>query len=110
MTKRCNTQGTSSIVDEVTHQPLLSVLSGIVETAVKLVKDGHHVIIVSSGAIGVGLQRMDMVKKPSDLPKVQVSMSLCHLSTASRMIPFFSKWKRTGHRRKRKGQATAFNI
>jgi hypothetical protein len=73
--------GTSSIVDEVTHQPILSILSMIVETAIKLLQDGHKVIIVSSGAIGVGLRRMEIEKKPSHLPKVQVqtvqSMSQC---------------------------------
>lgn len=64
--------GTSSIVDEKTHEPLLSVLSLIVETAVKLHKDGHKVIIVSSGAIGVGLRRMDLEKRPKHLPRIQV--------------------------------------
>ncbi|KAH6662875.1 glutamate 5-kinase [Halenospora varia] len=63
--------GTSSIVDEKTHEPLLSILSLIVETAVKLHKDGHKVIIVSSGAIGVGLRRMDMDKRPKHLPRIQ---------------------------------------
>ncbi|KAF2637535.1 glutamate 5-kinase [Massarina eburnea CBS 473.64] len=63
--------GTSSIVDEKTHQPLLSILSVIVETAVKLHHDGHRVVIVSSGAIGVGLRRMDLDKRPKHLPKVQ---------------------------------------
>ncbi|RAL63682.1 hypothetical protein DID88_003725 [Monilinia fructigena] len=62
---------TSSIVDEKTHEPLLSILSLIVETAVKLYKDGHKVIIVSSGAIGVGLRRMDLDKRPKHLPRVQ---------------------------------------
>jgi glutamate 5-kinase len=64
--------GTSSIVDEKTHEPLLSVLTLIVETAVKLHKDGHRVIIVSSGAIGVGLRRMDVDKKPKHLRGLQV--------------------------------------
>ncbi|KAI5863141.1 glutamate 5-kinase [Durotheca rogersii] len=63
--------GTSSIVDEKTHEPLLSILSLIVETAVKLRKDGHKVIIVSSGAIGVGLRRMDVEKRPKHLSKLQ---------------------------------------
>ncbi|KAI1492117.1 Aspartate/glutamate/uridylate kinase [Biscogniauxia mediterranea] len=63
--------GTSSIVDEKTHEPLLSILSLIVETAVKLRKDGHKVVIVSSGAIGVGLQRMDVEKRPKHLSKLQ---------------------------------------
>ncbi|KAF2198473.1 glutamate 5-kinase [Delitschia confertaspora ATCC 74209] len=63
--------GTSSIVDEKTYEPLLSILSLIVETAVKLRKDGHKVVIVSSGAIGVGLRRMDFDKRPKHLPQVQ---------------------------------------
>ncbi|RMZ89355.1 hypothetical protein DV736_g3414, partial [Chaetothyriales sp. CBS 134916] len=63
--------GTSSIVDEVTHEPILSVLSLIVETAIRLRRDGHRVVIVSSGAIGVGLQRMKMAKRPKHLAQVQ---------------------------------------
>ncbi|KAI1212488.1 glutamate 5-kinase [Annulohypoxylon truncatum] len=63
--------GTSSIVDEKTHEPLLSILTLIVETAVKLRKDGHKVVIVSSGAIGVGLRRMDVDKRPKHLSKLQ---------------------------------------
>lgn len=63
--------GTSSIVDEKTHQPLLSNLSLIVETAHALREDGHRVIIVSSGAIGVGLRRMDKEKRPKHLAQLQ---------------------------------------
>ncbi|RFU26677.1 hypothetical protein B7463_g9653, partial [Scytalidium lignicola] len=63
--------GTSSIVDENTHKPLLSTLSLIVQTAVQLREDGHKVIIVSSGAIGVGLQRMDIDKRPKHLRALQ---------------------------------------
>lgn len=65
---------------EKTHEPLLSILSLIVETAVKLHKDGHKVIIVSSGAIGVGLRRMNLDKRPKHLPRVQVYLhSVAHL-------------------------------
>lgn len=59
--------GTSSIVHETTHQPLLSTLSSIVETVVTLRSYGHQVILVSSGAIGVGLQRMDIRERPAKL-------------------------------------------
>jgi glutamate 5-kinase len=68
--------GTSSIVDEKTHEPLIDILSLIVKTAVQLHKDGHKVIIVSSGAIGVGLRRMDVEKRPKYLPRIQVSIPL----------------------------------
>ena len=67
--------GSSSIVHEKTHEPLLSTLTLIVKTAVKLHKDGHRVIIVSSGAIAVGLRRMDVEKKPKHLPRIQVRCS-----------------------------------
>ncbi|PHH61835.1 hypothetical protein CDD81_7938 [Ophiocordyceps australis] len=63
--------GTSSIVDEKTHEPLLPVLTLIVDTAVKLRKHGHRVVIVSSGAIGVGLRRMDIDKRPKHLAQLQ---------------------------------------
>jgi glutamate 5-kinase len=59
-------------VDEKTHQPILSILSSIVETAIKLHNDGHRVVIVSSGAIAVGLRRMNLPKRPKLLPQVQV--------------------------------------
>ncbi|KZT33706.1 glutamate 5-kinase [Sistotremastrum suecicum HHB10207 ss-3] len=59
--------GTSSIVHETTHQPLLSLLSSIVETVIKLKEHGHRVVLVSSGAIGVGLKRMDLPSRPKTL-------------------------------------------
>jgi hypothetical protein len=67
--------GTSSIVDEITHEPILSILTLIVETAAKLQKNGHRVIIVSSGAVGVGLRRMDVDERPKHLPRIQVRIT-----------------------------------
>ena len=64
--------GTSSIVHETTHQPLLSTLSSIVETVVRLRNYGHRVVLVSSGAIGVGLKRMEIPSRPKSLAKKQV--------------------------------------
>ncbi|KAI6785783.1 glutamate 5-kinase-like protein [Emericellopsis cladophorae] len=63
--------GTSSIVDEKTHEPLLPILTLIVDTAVKLRKSGHRVVLVSSGAIGVGLRRMDVDHRPKHLSQLQ---------------------------------------
>jgi glutamate 5-kinase len=63
--------GTSSIVDEKTHEPILSILTLIVETVSKLRKDGHRVVLVSSGAVGVGLRRMDVDERPTYLPRIQ---------------------------------------
>lgn len=63
--------GTSSICDEKTHEPLISNLSLIVETCVRLRRDGHRVILVSSGAIGIGLRRLDIEHKPKQLSAKQ---------------------------------------
>ena len=58
-------------MDEHSHEPLLSILSTIVETACALQKDGHKVVIVSSGAIGVALGHMSLERRPKQLPQVQ---------------------------------------
>ncbi|KDE08019.1 hypothetical protein MVLG_01721 [Microbotryum lychnidis-dioicae p1A1 Lamole] len=51
--------GSSSILHpERPHFPQVSTLSAVVETCVKLRSLGHRVVIVSSGAIGMGLHRM----------------------------------------------------
>jgi glutamate 5-kinase len=59
--------GTSSIVHEITHHTLLSKLSAVVETVIDLKRHGHKVVLVSSGAIGVGLKRMNMESRPKHL-------------------------------------------
>ncbi|KAG6902657.1 hypothetical protein C0995_013349 [Termitomyces sp. Mi166 len=59
--------GSSSIVHETTHQPLLSTLSSVVETVVNLRSKGHKVVLVSSGAIAVGLKRMELPSRPKNL-------------------------------------------
>ncbi|KAK0284885.1 Glutamate 5-kinase [Friedmanniomyces endolithicus] len=63
--------GTSSIVNESTHSPLLSTLTLIVETCVALHHAGHHIILCSSGAIGLALHHMDLPRRPKHLPQVQ---------------------------------------
>lgn len=70
--------GTSSIVDEKTHEPILSILTLIVETVAKLHRDGHRVVLVSSGAVGVGLRRMDVDERPTYLPRIQVCARPTH--------------------------------
>jgi glutamate 5-kinase len=72
--------GTSSIVHETTHQPLLSTLSAVVETVVDLKRHGHKVVLVSSGAIGVGLKRMNIESRPKNLSGKQVCVPFFPIS------------------------------
>ncbi|KAL0139614.1 glutamate 5-kinase [Mucor lusitanicus] len=63
--------GTSSICDEKTHYPLLSNLSRIVETILHLKTLGHRVVLVTSGAVGVGLLNLGLVEKPKSRAAIQ---------------------------------------
>lgn len=53
--------GSSSILHpEPPHFPQIATLSALAETCVSLRALGHRVVIVSSGAIGMGLHRMEL--------------------------------------------------
>ena len=51
--------------------PKLSNLSLLVETVVELRSQGHKVLLVSSGAVGVGLLRLNLAKRPKHISQVQ---------------------------------------
>jgi glutamate 5-kinase len=68
--------GTSSICDEKTFIPKLSNLSLLVETVVELRNLGHRVVLVTSGAVGVGLRRLGLPKRPKHLSQVQVDFDI----------------------------------
>ncbi|KAJ1911457.1 Glutamate 5-kinase [Mycoemilia scoparia] len=64
--------GTSSICDAKTHLPLLGNLSRIVETIIQLKqKCGYRVVLVSSGAVGAGLQKLGLSSRPSEKSAIQ---------------------------------------
>lgn len=63
--------GTSSLIRQEQHTLNLSALARLCETVKELRSKGHHVIIVSSGAVGVGCQRLGLEKKPASLAKKQ---------------------------------------
>ncbi|WWD16345.1 glutamate 5-kinase [Kwoniella shandongensis] len=64
--------GTSSIVSpSYPFLPHLQLLSSIVETVVTLRSQGHRVVLVSSGAIGVGLRRMNLRERGKGLQQKQ---------------------------------------
>lgn len=63
--------GTSSLIRADTKTLNLSSLANLVE-AVRDLKDlGFNVVLVSSGAVGVGCQRLGLTTKPTELAKKQ---------------------------------------
>ncbi|GIL76458.1 hypothetical protein Vretimale_5990 [Volvox reticuliferus] len=63
--------GTSSLVRSEQQTLNLTNLARICETVKLLKNEGHHVIVVTSGAVGVGCQRLGLTTKPSVLAKKQ---------------------------------------
>lgn len=63
--------GTSSILRSDTGYLALSTLSTLVEVLCKMRKDGHRVVLVSSGAVGVGCQRLGIKQRPSGIAELQ---------------------------------------
>ncbi|ORY75897.1 glutamate 5-kinase [Neocallimastix californiae] len=57
--------GTSSICDEHNYFPKLANLSMLVESIIELKKLGHRPVLVSSGAVGTGLRRLNFKQKPT---------------------------------------------
>lgn len=71
--------GTSSILNLDTLTPKLSLLSSIVETCLALRLAGHKVVIVCSGAIGIGRMRMKVLQKPETVGERQALAALGQL-------------------------------
>lgn len=71
--------GTSSIYNETTQHPNLSYLSILIETIVTLLSSTDpkfRVVLVSSGAVGLGMKTLGLTKKPKQLSKKQVNLFL----------------------------------
>lgn len=63
--------GTSSLVRPDASSLNLSSLARICETVRDLRAEGHRVVLVSSGAVGVGAQRLGLPARPADLAQRQ---------------------------------------
>ncbi len=63
--------GTSSLTVPQTGNLALSTIANLVETATKLRAKGYQVILVSSGAVGVGCARLSLSERPKNLNQKQ---------------------------------------
>ena len=59
--------GTSSLAHPQTGQLALSTIAALVETLSELRQQGHRVILVSSGAVGVGCSRLGITERPKKI-------------------------------------------
>ena len=68
--------GTSSLVDVPTLRPRLSVLSRLAEAVCALRAAGAAVIVVSSGAVGLGVSRLGLRERPAGLAGKQAAAAV----------------------------------
>jgi hypothetical protein len=68
--------GTSSILRGDTGTLALSTLASLVETLSTMVKNGDRVVLVSSGAVGVGCQRMRVKERPKGIAELQAMAAI----------------------------------
>ena len=59
--------GTSSLTQPETRQLALSTIATLAETLSDLRRQGHRVILVSSGAVGVGCARLGLTERPKSI-------------------------------------------
>ena len=59
--------GTSSLTQAETGQLALSSIASLTETLCDLRRQGHRVILVSSGAVGVGCVRLGLTERPKTI-------------------------------------------
>ncbi|NET02767.1 MAG: glutamate 5-kinase [Sphaerospermopsis sp. SIO1G2] len=59
--------GTSSLTQPATGKLALSTISTLIETLCNLRHQGHNVILVSSGAVGVGCARLGLTERPKTI-------------------------------------------
>jgi glutamate 5-kinase len=63
--------GTSSLAGPGLGQFALSTVANLVETLCTLRSQGHQVVLVSSGAVGIGCRRLDLLERPKTLAMKQ---------------------------------------
>lgn len=86
--------GSSSIVDEETREPRIANITRLVEALVKLRRAGHRLVLVSSGAIAMGLNETKMDKKPKRLAAKQALAALGQgklISLFDNMFKYFNQ-------------------
>jgi len=65
--------GSSSLVSLETGQIALANMSRLVEETMNLKRNGHQVVLVTSGSVGLGALRLGLTSSPKDLPTRQAA-------------------------------------
>ena len=81
--------GTSSLVDTSTGRVQVSAIARIVEVSSALTARGYSVILVSSGAVGLGCVRLGLKERPTSIAGKQAAAAVGQLKLMSLYDDFF---------------------
>jgi glutamate 5-kinase len=70
-----------------------SIMSSLAEQVARLHQQGHEIIIVSSGAVAAGIQKLGLAKEHKDIPFKQVLASVGQSQLMNVYEQLFSKYK-----------------
>ncbi|MBD0343819.1 MAG: glutamate 5-kinase, partial [Coleofasciculus sp. Co-bin14] len=63
--------GTSSLTQPATGQLALSTIAKLVETLTQLRSSGHRIVLVTSGAVGIGCARLGLKSRPQTMALIE---------------------------------------
>jgi len=83
--------GTRILVDK-NGKPNHSSITAITEQLAKLKKSGHEVLLVTSGAVGAGMQILGCKKRPTAIQDLQMAAAIGQVSLMNYYTACFTKW------------------
>ncbi len=66
----------SRVLVQKTGRPDIRMIKGLVRDIATLQKSGHEIVVVTSGAIGAGMEALGMEERPTSLPDLQMSAAV----------------------------------
>ena len=82
--------GTRVLVDR-TGRPDPARMSALVKQLARLHQDGRDLVVVSSGAIGAGIEALGLRERPTDLPALQMAAAVGQSRLMARYADLFAE-------------------
>lgn len=81
----------SRVLVQKTGRPDVRCMRNLIGQMAKLHKSGREIVIITSGAVGAGMEALGMKKRPSHVPDLQMAAAVGQCRLMSRYDELFSK-------------------
>lgn len=83
----------SRVLVQKTGRPEIRRIRSLVAQIARLQAEGHEVVMVTSGAIGTGMEALGMAAKPTALPELQMAAAVGQARLMARYDTLFSRYR-----------------